>query len=244
LDHGLIKKLFWILRCFGCPFVGLFYFCNIKNDETMVAYWLTSDSFVKNGKVIPRRPFGHHAMELLPTSDQAIRIRHCIAEASILDRFSSLASAYYVFAGIVIGITRVIISCVHGDWPFISLALAWTVPAIYARIFRGKVVIKDPKNLLQDDRIEVRELDSGALNVQRRKVALTAAFSIIIPWISIINAFFSIPVGFGCRSKLLSTLCLIWTLNSFVAYIFHVYIGEKMSMVISSLMVGLSLVVY
>jgi len=25
LDNGLIKKIFWILRFFGCPFVGLFY---------------------------------------------------------------------------------------------------------------------------------------------------------------------------------------------------------------------------
>src|SRR6266542_605932 len=60
-DNGLMNKLIWIFRALGCPFSGLFYFCN---EKSMCAYWLTSNSFVKDRRTISYRPFGHHAMEL------------------------------------------------------------------------------------------------------------------------------------------------------------------------------------
>src|SRR5256885_3936401 len=124
----------------------------------------------KNGEDIRYRPFGYHAMELLPTLEQTIIIDECVVISPILEQFSSIASAWYVFSGIVIGIMMVSMPCVRGDWPLISLALAWTVPAIYVRIVYKKVVIKSPKKLFEHDRIEVKELNPEKLNVQKRNV--------------------------------------------------------------------------
>src|ERR1044071_9899115 len=89
--NGLMKKLLWMARCLGCPFVGLFYFCNIGNDPlTMSAYWIPSTYFVDgDGNNLRRRPFGHHAKRIQPNPV----LTEWVAEASILDRLSSLVSA-------------------------------------------------------------------------------------------------------------------------------------------------------
>jgi len=227
-DDGLIRKILWMLRCLGCPFTGLFYFCNIGSDEiAMSAYWLTSRSFMaEKGGIIRYRPFGHHAMEFLPTLDQEELMKECIAEASILDRLSSLASAYYILVGIFAGIARAIGPCIRGDWSYIPLALAWTLPAIYVRVFGGKVVFKDPRKRLKDDGIVVRALEEDKFNAKNAHTVLTITFSIVVPWISVFFAYFTQPIGFGCRSKYLTVLCSIWTFNSIVAYISHIK-GEK-----------------
>src|SRR3954451_18271282 len=102
---GLPNKLLWMLRCLSCPFTGLFYFWNIGNiDRAMNAYWLDSRNFIEiKGDEVKYRLIGHHAKELVKSSitlDQKDYMRECIAEASVLDRLSSLASAYYILIGI------------------------------------------------------------------------------------------------------------------------------------------------
>jgi len=226
-DDGLIRKILWMLRCLGCPFTGLFYFCNVGYDEIkMSAYWLTSRSFIAEKGGIRYRPFGHHAKEILPTPDQEEIMKECIAEASILDRLSSIASAYYILVGIFAGVARAIGPCVKGDWPYIPLALAWTLPAIYVRVLGGKVVFKDPRKRLGDDAIFVMALEEDKFNAKNAHAVLTVVFSIVTPWISVFLAYFTQPMGFGCRSKYLTVLCSIWTFNSIIAYISHIR-GEK-----------------
>src|SRR6266542_4745851 len=102
-DNGLMNKILWIIRTLGCPFSALFYFCNIDEKE-MCAYWLASDSFVREKEnrentintvntvnientenSISYRPFGYHAMELDLTPSQEEHLRECIAEATVLD---------------------------------------------------------------------------------------------------------------------------------------------------------------
>src|SRR5688572_3805114 len=55
---------------------------------------------------------------------------------------------------------------------------------------------------------------------------LTATASIVIPWITVILAYFTRPIGYGCRSIYLTGICSVWTLNSLIAYILHVK-GEE-----------------
>ncbi|RIA81495.1 hypothetical protein C1645_836889 [Glomus cerebriforme] len=47
---NFLEKLAWVLRCLGCPFVGLFYNLNIGGKKTLrCIYWLSSDYFVITG---------------------------------------------------------------------------------------------------------------------------------------------------------------------------------------------------
>src|ERR1700722_8698897 len=137
-DSGLGYKMLWIFRCLGCPFSGLFYFINISHNDSiaMSTYWLTSDQFmIRNECGISYRPFGHYAMEIEANDQDETVIKllnECMAEASVLDRLSSLASAYYILVGIIAGLIKAIHigPCNEEDWPYLPLALAWTVPAI------------------------------------------------------------------------------------------------------------------
>src|SRR3954453_10849635 len=82
-------KLIWVLVCLACPFMGLLYTCNVKSDETAI-YWLPKRFFIgENGKEIPYRPIGHHIMKIEP-NDQLNRLEDCVANASVLERLSSL----------------------------------------------------------------------------------------------------------------------------------------------------------
>jgi hypothetical protein len=249
-DNGLGNKILWILRCLGSPFTGLFYTLNVKNDPiSITSYWLNSDRFKENGETISFRPFGHHAKEII-LSDQDPEViqslEECIAEASPLDRLSSLASAYYVFVGIFAGITKAVNigHCTEVDWPYLPLALTWTLPAVYKRVFGGKMVVRDPRERLEkldtmnsSERIEklenkvyivVRDLSDHVKNPKDASIFVITfiLFSLIIPWVTVPLAYFSRPIGFGCRSKYISVLCSIWSVNSTIAYISHV-LGEK-----------------
>lgn len=248
-DNGLGNKILWILRCLGSPFTGLFYVLNVKSDPiSTTTYWLSSDRFKEDGKTISFRPFGHHAKEIY-LSDQDPQViqslEECIAEASPLDRLSSLASAYYVFVGIFAGITKAmnIGHCIGEDWPYLPLALAWTLPAVYKRVIGGRMVVRDPRERLEklekdpNERIEksenksyivVRDIPDHVKNPKDASIFVITfvLFSLIIPWTAVPLAFFSRPIGFGCRSRYISVLCSIWTVNSTIAYISHV-LGEK-----------------
>lgn len=233
---GLTNKLLWILRCLGCPFTGLFYACCVCNDPiAMSAYWLTSDRFImKDGKKLSYRPFGHYTMKITDEQDKTGVIKlleECIAESSILDRLGSLASVYYIFLGIFSALTKAIRigPCTGEDWTYLPLVLAWTLPAIYKRVFggRGRMVVKDPRNSrLKDMYIIVEHRESHKKNAQVVQVMITLLFSIVIPWISVLLAYFTRPMSFGCRSRYLTVLSSVWSLNNFIAYISHIY-GEQ-----------------
>src|SRR5205823_6751648 len=94
-----------------------------------------------------------------PLSQQEILtiVKGCAAEASILDRLSSFVSIYFILVGILSGIGRTFGPCVWEDWPLIPPALAWTLPAVFKRFYGGIIVVHDPKNKLDGDRIEVED---------------------------------------------------------------------------------------
>ena len=122
-QDGLISKILWLLRCIAAPFTGLMYFINAGNtNEDISTFWLDADDFImkrdfkgdedienkSEWEPIKFRPVGHHAMKKILTDEQKLKMNEIIAEASILERLSSLASAYYIFVGIFAGIYRAV----------------------------------------------------------------------------------------------------------------------------------------
>src|SRR5437016_1469856 len=151
-EDGLMSKLQYLICSLGAPFQGLFCYINIKNDKLkMSAYWLEPGNFELYGQSPDYKPFGCHAKRIkrenLTPEQQKItdECAECAAEASILDRFSSAVSIYYIIVGIVAGLSRVFGPCVREDWPYIPLALAWTLPAVFKRIWGGIMIVHDPK---------------------------------------------------------------------------------------------------
>jgi len=164
-------------------------------------------------------------MKIILTPDQKRLLKGCITDASVLDRLSSLALVWYIVAAIFTEITRVMEQVSKGDWPYTPLLLAWTLPAVYKRVIGGRIMFVDPKIGLQN-KIEVKELRTDkkiSINIQ---VIVTVLCSVIIPWISVLLAYFTTPRGFGCRSKYITVICSIWSFNSSIAYMFHVK-GER-----------------
>ncbi|CAG8666960.1 480_t:CDS:1 [Funneliformis caledonium] len=224
-----MEKLIWLIRCLGCPFTGLFYTCCVKSDETsLCVYWLSSDRFIRSDNdnlitEIPNRPFGVHAMNI----EQSVLMKACVAKASVLERLSSLASLYYILIGIVSEISRVVRPTIcDEDWPSIPLALSWTLPAIYRRTIRNNLVAFDPNNILGNYQITVNKLAEHNKNDHYARVTFAALVSIVVPWITVLLAYFTPPIGFYCRSKYLSVLCSIWSFNSILALLSHLK-GEK-----------------
>ncbi|CAG8852637.1 41325_t:CDS:2, partial [Gigaspora margarita] len=177
----------------------LFYHCNIMNDEkTMCVYWLSSSHFIEeNGDISSRRPVGHHSKYTLFISEQIECVNECIAEASLLDRFSSIVSAYYILVGIFVAMYRMLGPCTPQDWPYFPLSLTWTLPAIYKRVYGGKIIVNDPRKILRNDIIHLKNhgtCDKIYIDIY---VIITALFSILIPWITVLLAYFTRPIGFG-----------------------------------------------
>ncbi|CAG8551556.1 5001_t:CDS:1 [Ambispora gerdemannii] len=230
----LPQKLMRTLRCLACPFLGLFYTCNIKNDETAL-YWLPKSCFIGvDGSNIPYKPFGHHAMEMkYSDANRAVleKLEDCMTNASVMERFSSLASAYYIILGLIVGISRVLVPSICEDWPYIPLALAWTLPAIYRRTVNARLLVDDPKVAIGDGKITMQKFvyDEDREHMHSC-VVLTVLASIAVPWLSVILAYFTPPKGFFCRSKYLTVFCTIWTFNCIVAYIHH-WVGENNKLV-------------
>jgi hypothetical protein len=222
------EKLAWVFRCLGCPFTGLFYSCNVgsrKVDQCL--YWLPSNYFYcRQSGELRYRPVGIHAMVLEPTEKLRITtdIKRCTARASILERFSSLVSAYYIFIGIIAGISRVTKPALCEDWPYIPLLLSWTIPPLYNRVIWGNLIVKDPaKEMKEESRpIILSEFDDEeSKNHKRYAVAITALVSILLPWITVLLAYFTPPVGYLCRSKYITIMCGTWSLNNTLAYLCH-----------------------
>jgi hypothetical protein len=238
-ESGLITKLIWLARCLGCPFTGLFYFCIISSDPiAMSTYWLPSKYFIRditldniqdNRNLC--RPVGHHAKRMQAGPKEKEILKSWNAEASVLDRLSSLVSIYYMSLGIMAGIYRAAIGpCMYTstyvEWPYISFALSWTLPAICIRILKGNVVDKVQTKDLEESRIIVSDLPYSRIKAERIRTAIVALASIIIPWSTVILAYNTRPIGFFCRSKFLSTISSIWSFNNILAYVSHVN-GEK-----------------
>ncbi|CAG8652619.1 4406_t:CDS:1, partial [Cetraspora pellucida] len=216
-------KLEWLVRCLACPFIGLFYFCNIKNNSIeMVAYWLPADCFGQelNNELldISYRPFGFHAKEMRPNKIQKEALELCIVKPSILDRLSSLVSGYYILFGIYIGVSKLIFDenpCTYKDsfqdWPFISLLLIWTLPVIYVRTAYGNVVdrmvtdLKIPldvekqntETISEKNKIKVTNYTDTELKEKKIFITITALASVILPWIAVIIAYFTRQIGFS-----------------------------------------------
>ncbi|CAB4397504.1 unnamed protein product [Rhizophagus irregularis] len=232
----LTEKLAWSLRCLGCPFTGLFYSCNVGSRKTdQCLFWLPSDYFKcerNDGQLYPIafRPVGIHGkiLELNEIQRMSAEIKRCTARASVLERLSSLVSAYYIFVGIIAGISRVTTPAVCEDWPYIPLLLSWTIPSIYKRIIWGHLIVKNPKiEMASLKPITLKEIDDEEIkNHKLFTVTFTAFASIFFPWITVLLAYFTPPIGYLCRSKYVSVLCAIWSLNSALAYLCHLK-GER-----------------
>ncbi|CAG8498997.1 574_t:CDS:2 [Ambispora gerdemannii] len=247
----LLQKLLWMARCLACPFLGLFYTCNIANDEKAL-YWLPKICFIgEDGSEIPYRPFGHRAMSI-DSSAVSEKLEACIANSSVLERLSSLLSVFFILLGAFAGISMVVRWDLCEDWPYIPVALSWTLPAIAVRISNGRMLVKDPKKKIGDEKIKVKQFDNDkAKKHKSKRVVITAFASIVFPWISVIMAYFSPPIGFFCRSKYLTIFCTIWSFNNIIAYIHH-WVEEKNKIVdriiriwfsVSGIVVGILLLV-
>ncbi|CAJ0827877.1 14839_t:CDS:2 [Entrophospora sp. SA101] len=156
----LVYKLAWIFKSISAPFIGLFYYLVIGVDPVeMCIYWLPEDSFVTTKeKILDFRPVGMHVKDVMVTLKQEEILKNCTANASVLDRLSSLASGYYIIVGIVLGISTMAGQCNQGNWPFLTWSFLWTIPVIFKRTFlTGILVVKDPKIELKGHLIRVLE---------------------------------------------------------------------------------------
>ncbi|CAG8756394.1 16573_t:CDS:2 [Dentiscutata erythropus] len=178
------RKLTWVLRCLGCPFMGIFYAVNVGgNKESRCLFWLPVDYFIKDetNEGLEYRPVGLYTMK--PKENQGINkyVDICTAKVSVLERLSP-------------------------DWPYIPLLLSWTIPALWRRISSGNLVVKDPKVEFFND------------NEKNNNY--------VLPWSTVLLAYFTPPIGYRCRSKYLTTICAIWSFNNAIAFLCH-WIGEK-----------------
>nr|CAG8520263.1 4828_t:CDS:2 [Entrophospora candida]CAG8646211.1 7872_t:CDS:2 [Entrophospora candida] len=199
------------------------------NDAViMSAYWLEFNRFVEDNDnraiyndggvtILNYRLFGWDAKRMDLTTEQKELMKGCVAEASILDRLSYMVSIYYLIVGILAGIVRAIGPCIKEEWPYIPLILAWTLPAVFRRAIGGIVVVHNPNK-----RISGLIIISNSPKDKRLNVIETGLFSIAVPWLAVILAYFTTPVGYRCRSRFLTVLCVVWTFNNLVSLFFNI----------------------
>ncbi|RIA81101.1 hypothetical protein C1645_865536 [Glomus cerebriforme] len=221
------KKLTWAFLCLGCPFIGLFYVLNVEKGSRCI-YWLSSEYFDTK-----YRPFGIHTMKLRISPEITTCIKRCTAKVSVLERFMSGVSVYYIVIGSLAGISMVTGPIACESWPYIPLLMSWTIPILCWRIFSEDVVVNDPNEEFRDSTEENRriqiimdDISSDDKNQKRATLAVTAFLSILYPWITVILAYFTPPIGYFCRSKYVTVLCAIWSFNSILACLFHLK-GER-----------------
>ncbi|CAG8662144.1 1465_t:CDS:1 [Dentiscutata erythropus] len=222
------KKLMWILRCLGCPFIGIFYSVNVgSSPESRCLFWLPADKFTNDGKVLSYRPFGVYAMRLEDNPVVKEYVDRCTAKTSDLERLSSIIPMYYIIIGVLDGISRAAGSVACDDWPDIPLLLSWTIPALWRRISSGNLVVKDPKKEFEKFREKIiMNVEPGNRGYKPFNVFLTAFISILYPWITILLTYFTPPIGLFCRSKYITIICSIWSFNNTLAYLSHLR-GKK-----------------
>ncbi|GBC10632.1 hypothetical protein RclHR1_00980009 [Rhizophagus clarus] len=241
----LSEKLIWVLRCLGCPFTGLLYSCTIgAKGIYLCIYWLSSQHFriqtdeeqnkeQKDGveqqedegqddDKLQYRPIGIHTMPVMDQQNIMVHINRCTTRASVLERCSSLVSIYYIAVGVIAAISRTTGQFSCEDWPYISLLLSWTIPAVFKRAFSGTLVVKDPSIEFNQIQITINQ-ETGSKSHKVATVTLVAFVAIVYPWITVFLAFYTPPVGYYCRSKFLTVFCSVWSLNSLMAYISHLF---------------------
>ncbi|CAG8639888.1 18690_t:CDS:2 [Racocetra fulgida] len=158
--------------------MGVFYVVNIGGkEEPLFLFWLPVENFITNEDEEPKyrpvglyymRPVGLYYMNI--EQDMKEHVGRCTAKASVLERFSSVISMYYIVVGVLAGISRTTGLHTCEDWPFIPLLLTWTIPALIRRIKSGNLVVKHPKDELEGLTIKiVKDLD----NRRRKRVTVT-----------------------------------------------------------------------
>ncbi|CAG8596774.1 1_t:CDS:2 [Paraglomus occultum] len=166
-------RFFHILVCLGCPFIPLFLFLHVKSgvDEdgeeipNISAYWLPEDKFrapnCEENQFVNVWPFGFRvkSLDFSEVPDIRKRLTECIANISFLDYSSCYVAAYFIFVGILTSIYRAVGPCQEQDWPAIPLLLSWTLPILFFRIRKGKVVVKNPKKALKEVEGYIRVVD-------------------------------------------------------------------------------------
>ncbi|CAG8675102.1 7983_t:CDS:2, partial [Racocetra fulgida] len=176
--NGLLAKIMWFMR-------------SLEDEDT-----IRIEIEDENESALFIRPVGHHAMKIEPDEEQKSVINNWVSEASLLDRLSSIVSAYYILVGIFAGITKAAGPCMTDnslqDWPYIPLLLIWTLSAIYVRIMKGRVVNKVLSENLKS-KIIVKNYTSGEIITIRAHAAITALASIALPWLAVIIAYFTRP---------------------------------------------------
>ncbi|CAG8582901.1 11807_t:CDS:1 [Dentiscutata erythropus] len=268
----------------------------IQNDQEMLQndfYEQQNDLEKQGGQgeyTSLARPMGFHTKIICPNAKQESILDLCVEEASLIDRFSSLISAFYIIFGIAGGITILFenpcsYDSSYQDWPFITTLFIWTLPVITFRSYYGRVVFRIPKreinmNLMSnslennhineisetsvkvlntenpnvplslisnENPIKVKPLDYSILYKKRRNVIITLLISTTLHWISVIIAYLTPPVAFLCRSRYLSIICTIWTVNSLIAAILHIKntrINLKIWFRFCGIIIGILLIVF
>jgi hypothetical protein len=68
----------------------------------------------------------------------------------------------------------------------------------------------DERGRNENKKIRVKKLKDDMLNSKIAHTILTAAFSILMPWMAVLLAYFTKPIGFACRSKFLTGIFIIF----------------------------------
>ncbi|CAG8551499.1 48_t:CDS:2 [Funneliformis mosseae] len=230
----------WLFGCLGCPFTGLLYTCNIHNDETSLCiYWLSPKyfQFFDEERFSGRhniddnsyRPVGIHFKS--PIREQFSKrmndiIEECTAQASVLERLSSLAQ--HITWGLVS--LQVSAGCLNDATVIFGHMCLWHCLGLFQqyseeyleeswllRILNEK--FKKHVEEHEECTICVHE-DQKEHKLRKRDnpeycyVNLTGLMSMGIPWAVVILARLTPPIGCFCRCQYLSVLASIWSTNT------------------------------
>src|SRR5204862_196099 len=110
-------------------------------------------------------------------------------------------SIYYIGVGVIAAISRAAGPHSCEDWPFIPLLLSWTFPAVFKRVISGTIVGKDPNNEFAPQNQPIVQVIVEPRNGTHKlfTVTLVALVSIVYPWITVILAIYTPPIGYFCR---------------------------------------------
>src|SRR4051812_13604379 len=82
------------------------------------------------------------------------------------------------------------------EWPYIPLALIWTLPAICVRIIMGRVVDKVLPESLESGIIVRNHLSPSVVKTKRIGALITCLASVAFSWPAVIVAYYTQPIGF------------------------------------------------
>ncbi|CAG8704209.1 23244_t:CDS:2 [Gigaspora margarita] len=82
------------------------------------------------------------------------------------------------------------------DWPYLLLLFIWTLPIIYIRIRKGRVVDRVLEGLLHDP--PNTDLPLNDHNNKQAHASITALAAVVLPWLAVVIAYYTRPIGFFC----------------------------------------------